>query len=70
MFGFQALIALEYATTLKTLVYVLFASGFLVAVVAGSVAWYNSKKPAGWEGAEKPDWVPKVGGEEGGSKDS
>ncbi|MEQ9359113.1 MAG: hypothetical protein RIG63_00995 [Coleofasciculus chthonoplastes F3-SA18-01] len=40
-----------------TLVYVI---GFIAAVVLGSIAWYNSKRPAGWENKERPDIVPKV----------
>lgn len=34
--------------------------GFAAAVGLGSVAWYNSKRPAGWEGNERPDIVPKI----------
>jgi hypothetical protein len=37
-----------------------YAVGFLAAVIIGSVAWYNSKRPAGWEDAERPDYVPEV----------
>jgi hypothetical protein len=44
-----------------TLVYIL---GFIAAVSIGSVAWYNSKRPPGWEGSERPDIVPKVDTEE------
>ncbi|WOD38279.1 photosystem II assembly protein Psb35 [Nodosilinea sp. E11] len=44
------------------LVYVV---GFIAAVTIGSVAWYNSKRPAGWENKEKPDFVPTVKPEEG-----
>ncbi|MEM1281064.1 MAG: hypothetical protein AAF827_04145 [Cyanobacteria bacterium P01_D01_bin.6] len=51
---------LDYSTTLKTTFYALLAVGFLATVVIGSIAWYNSKKPPGWEGAEKPNWVPDV----------
>ncbi|NJL01802.1 MAG: hypothetical protein HC838_06375 [Spirulinaceae cyanobacterium RM2_2_10] len=40
-----------------TAVYVL---GFVAAVAIGSIAWYNSKRPAGWEGQERPNFVPKV----------
>ncbi|WP_017661462.1 photosystem II assembly protein Psb35 [Baaleninema simplex] len=40
-----------------TLVYVV---GFIAAVVGGSIAWYNSKRPAGWEGSERPNIVPKI----------
>jgi hypothetical protein len=44
-----------------TAVYVV---GFIAAVTIGSVAWYNSKRPPGWEDKERPDIVPKVEKEE------
>ena len=44
------------------LVYVV---GFIAAVTIGSIAWYNSKRPAGWEDKERPDFVPNVDTEEG-----
>lgn len=34
--------------------------GFLIAVTVGSIAWYNSKRPVGWENKERPDIVPEV----------
>ena len=34
--------------------------GFAAAVGIGSVAWYNSKRPAGWEGKERPNVNPKI----------
>ena len=37
-----------------------YAIGFVAAVTIGSIAWYNSKRPAGWENMERPDIVPKV----------
>jgi hypothetical protein len=40
-----------------TMVYVV---GFIAAVTIGSIAWYNSKRPAGWESKERPDIVPKI----------
>jgi hypothetical protein len=40
-----------------TLVYVV---GFIAAVTVGSLAWYNSKRPPGWENVERPNIVPKV----------
>lgn len=40
--------------------YGVLALGFISAVTIGSVAWYNSKRPAGWEGKERPNIVPKV----------
>ncbi|MEL6931077.1 MAG: hypothetical protein AAFO95_21015 [Cyanobacteria bacterium J06600_6] len=39
---------------------VVVALGFVAAVGIGSVAWYNSKRPTGWEGKERPDIVPNV----------
>lgn len=44
-----------------TLVYVV---GFIAATTIGSIAWYNSKRPVGWEKKERPDIVPKVEHEE------
>ena len=44
-----------------TAVYVV---GFIAAVVIGSIAWYNSKRPPGWEDKERPDVVPKVDAED------
>ncbi len=35
-------------------------TGFIAAVGIGSIAWYNSKRPAGWEDQEKPDFVPEI----------
>jgi len=34
--------------------------GFAAAVGIGSVAWYNSKRPVGWEAKERPDIVPDI----------
>lgn len=34
--------------------------GFAAATVIGSIAWYNSKRPTGWEGAERPDIIPEI----------
>jgi len=44
-----------------TAVYVV---GFIAAVTIGSIAWYNSKRPAGWETKKRPDFVPEVEKEE------
>jgi len=38
--------------------------GFIAAVTIGSIAWYNSKRPVGWEDKERPNIVPKVEKEE------
>lgn len=34
--------------------------GFIAAATIGSIAWYNSKRPVGWEEKERPDVVPKI----------
>jgi hypothetical protein len=34
--------------------------GFLAAVTIGSIAWYNSKRPVGWEDTQRPDIIPEV----------
>jgi hypothetical protein len=44
-----------------TAVYVV---GFIAAVSLGSIAWYNSKRPAGWEDKERPSIVPEIKKEE------
>lgn len=44
--------------------------GFIAAVTIGSIAWYNSKRPAGWENMERPDIVPEIDAKEDSNKDS
>jgi uncharacterized membrane protein YciS (DUF1049 family) len=39
---------------------ILFGVGFAAAAVIGSIAWYNSKRPLGWEDKKRPDVVPEV----------
>jgi hypothetical protein len=43
--------------------------GFIAAVVIGSIAWYSSKRPVGWEDSEKPDFVPEIKGDNKEKKD-
>ncbi|MBD2413922.1 hypothetical protein FACHB389_17415 [Nostoc calcicola FACHB-389] len=38
----------------------LFVVGFIAAVTIGSLAWYNSKRPVGWEDKERPNIVPEI----------
>jgi hypothetical protein len=37
-----------------------FIVGFIAAAAIGSIAWYNSKRPVGWENKERPEIVPEV----------
>jgi hypothetical protein len=57
----QAVAAEPHFPLASVLVYVV---GFIAAVTIGSIAWYNSKRPPGWENKERPDFVPKVDKEE------
>jgi hypothetical protein len=41
-----------------------YAAGFVAAVVFGSLAWYNSKRPVGWEDKGRPEAVPEIKKEE------
>ncbi|MBE9119023.1 hypothetical protein IQ249_24340 [Lusitaniella coriacea LEGE 07157] len=34
--------------------------GFIAATVIGSIAWFNSKRPVGWENKERPDVIPDI----------
>lgn len=43
--------------TYFVLVYVV---GLVAAVSLGLVAWYNSKRPVGWERSQRPGFIPKV----------
>ncbi|MEM1369824.1 MAG: hypothetical protein AAGG02_17835 [Cyanobacteria bacterium P01_H01_bin.15] len=40
-----------------TAVYVV---GFIAAIAIGSVAWYNAKRPVGWEDQERPEGIPEI----------
>ncbi len=51
----------SYDSYLKIALTVVGIGGFLAATILGSIGWYNSKRPAGWEASDTPDWVPKVG---------
>ncbi len=47
-------------TTYSISLIAVIAGGFIAAAVIGSIAWFNSKRPVGWEDKERPDVVPKV----------
>ncbi len=42
-----------------TLFVAVYVVGFIAALTIGSIAWYNSKRPAGWEGSDHPNIIPK-----------
>lgn len=55
----QDTVAKEQALSSDALIAVV-VIGFLAATGIGSVAWYNSKRPPGWEGKDRPAVVPDV----------
>ncbi|BAC09200.1 photosystem II assembly protein Psb35 [Thermosynechococcus vestitus] len=38
--------------------------GLIAAVSIGLIAWYNSKRPPGWENADRPSFIPNLNLEE------
>lgn len=46
--------------TFPTYFVAVYVVGFIAAVTIGSFAWYNSKRPSGWENTKKPDFIPDV----------
>ncbi len=58
---------MEVATTggkFPTYFVAVYVVGFIAAVGIGSIAWYNSKRPAGWEDAERPNFIPEMKSDE------
>lgn len=53
----------EYIS-MESLPIILLIVGFIAAITFGSVAWYNSKRPPGWEDTDKPDIVPDLTSEQ------
>ncbi|MGA7931986.1 MAG: hypothetical protein WCA35_00250 [Kovacikia sp.] len=49
---------------MESLPIILLIVGFITAVTLGSVAWYNSKRPPGWEDTDKPDIFPDLTSEQ------
>ncbi|NJR70546.1 MAG: hypothetical protein HC771_19355 [Synechococcales cyanobacterium CRU_2_2] len=53
-------VATETGGHFPSLFALVYGVGFVAAVVGGSLAWYNSKRPAGWEDAERPSFIPEI----------
>lgn len=47
-------------TTYSITLIALLVVGFMTAAVIGSIAWFNSKRPVGWEDKERPDAIPNI----------
>jgi len=52
----------SYARSIQIVFIFASVGGFTVATIIGAIAWYNSKRPAGWEDNEKaiPKWIPRI----------
>lgn len=55
-----ALPILAVAGTFPTYFVAVYVVGLVAAVSIGLVAWYNSKRPVGWERSKRPDFIPKI----------
>ncbi|MGF1677514.1 MAG: photosystem II assembly protein Psb35 [Rivularia sp. (in: cyanobacteria)] len=49
-----------YTKSLQISLLAITVGGFLFATILGSIAWYISKRPAGWENAQTPGWISKL----------
>lgn len=54
------MLILAEAGSFPTYFVLVYVVGFIAAVTIGSIAWYSSKRPAGWEDAQKPDYLPNI----------
>lgn len=46
--------------TFPTYFVAVYVVGLVAAVVLGLIAWYNSKRPVGWENSQRPDLIPDL----------
>ena len=51
---------LAAAGTFPTYFVAVYVVGLVAAVSIGLVAWYNSKRPVGWERSKRPNFIPKI----------
>lgn len=58
--NYLALEIIATAGTFPVYFVAVYVVGFIAAVVIGSIAWYSSKRPVGWEDTQKPDFIPDV----------
>ncbi len=55
-----ALPILAIAGTFPTYFVAVYVVGLVAAVSIGLLAWYNSKRPVGWERSKRPSFIPKI----------
>ncbi len=39
---------------------IVYIVGLVAAVSIGLIAWFNSKRPVGWETSERPNFIPDL----------
>ncbi|MHC5719849.1 MAG: photosystem II assembly protein Psb35 [Nostoc sp.] len=49
-----------YTKYLQISLLAIILGGFLLATIIDSIGWYISKRPAGWENAETPNWIVQM----------
>lgn len=60
MINYWLLEAVTKSGTFPIYFVAVYVIGFIAAVFIGLTAWYNSKRPVGWEDAEKPNFIPDL----------
>ncbi|MDJ1175749.1 photosystem II assembly protein Psb35 [Roseofilum capinflatum] len=60
MFVLSEIQASSNSLSIPLSVLLVYAGGFLAAVILGSIAWYNSTRLVGWKDKDRPDIVPDI----------
>lgn len=60
MFDSSLTLASLAAKSFPTYFVAVYAVGLVAAIAIGLVAFFNSKRPVGWEKAKKPDIIPDL----------
>lgn len=60
MFDSSIALATLAAKSFPTYFVLVYVVGFVAAIALGLVAFFNSKRPVGWEKAKKPDIIPDL----------
>jgi hypothetical protein len=60
MFLLSEIQASSNSLSIPLSVLLVYAGGFVSAVILGSIAWYNSTRLVGWKDKERPDIIPDL----------
>ena len=60
MTDYPAFLLIAAAQTFPLYFTLVYAVGLVAAVVIGLIAFFNSKRPVGWEDAKRPDIIPDL----------